>query len=765
MKHTSGTFAFDDETGEAPVPSEERYRELGPLGEGAMGEVVRVHDTWLDRHVALKRLRPALTASTALVARFVAEARTTAQLTHPAILPVLDWGTLDDGRMYYTMPVVQGRTLGAAIAASDGDLASTRRLLEAVLTAARAVGHAHERGVVHRDLKPENIMLTAEGAVYLVDWGIARVLEALGGPDAVRATPGAPARRDEIVGTPRYMAPEQARGEGDRVGPATDVYALGRILREVIGGPPVAYGLDGLESLAEAAMAPRPEDRPPSGHAFADVLERWLSGHTQRLRAEALVEDAKAAFQRSRDRFADGRRDLFAARDALDTLIDTASMEAREAAWALEDAGTAAMRESVAAIDAGMFDLHTAVELAPDLVEAQLLLAHGYAALHQQNEARTLESAPHLLQRLRHHVDRLPVEHPDRTWLADYADGRGTFSLETDPPGAKVVARPVETVLRGRMVEGSPVELGSTPLGPVVLPSGSWILTVSHPACETTRLPVKIPRSGAWTDARIDGAPLGPLRLPRTGELAEDDVFVPRGRFYAGHEELIGGGFVMWMLWAADFVIKRDPVTVGEYLEFLRWLDAAGRSDEADRHTPDGGAVRRVDGRFGSFEDEDGDAWPLDWPILWIGIDSAKAYADWYAAKTGLPWRLPGVLEWEKAARGADGRPYPWGLRREDTFSRLVGSPVRGPARISEVPLDVSPYGVRGLGGNAQDWCDGVGDVHCGTMSMLARWRPNAGKAIARGNGWSTAVYPVSRVLSRRGTNQCIGFRLARSTG
>ena len=205
-----------------------RYQDLGLLGAGGMGEVRRVLDTKLNRTLAMKILHGDLCTQPSTLSRFMDEAQATAQLQHPNIVPVHDIGHLADGRVWFTMLEVQGRTLGDAIRESRSRRRSQtsprgwtfRRLVAALLSVCRALAYAHDRGVVHRDLKPDNVMVGETGEVYVLDWGLAKIvgrpdLPAQDGDldvDVVRT-----ARPEEhltdagrVVGTAAYMPPEQA---------------------------------------------------------------------------------------------------------------------------------------------------------------------------------------------------------------------------------------------------------------------------------------------------------------------------------------------------------------------------------------------------------------------------------------------------------------------------------------------------------------------------------------------------------------------------
>ena len=211
----------------ASLRSLTRYDDLGLLGEGGLGEVRRVYDRELDRVVAMKLLREDV-ANPASIARFLEEARLSARLQHPGIVPVHDVGRRPDGRLYFTMQVVEGRTLREVVrewhvAARAGQEVRWRSLVEPFARVCEAVAYAHGERVLHRDLKPSNVMLGVHGRVMVLDWGLAALVGQSAGPY-------------RVVGTPAYMPPEQARGEDARHGPASDVWSLGAVLVELLTG-------------------------------------------------------------------------------------------------------------------------------------------------------------------------------------------------------------------------------------------------------------------------------------------------------------------------------------------------------------------------------------------------------------------------------------------------------------------------------------------------------------------------------------------------
>jgi serine/threonine protein kinase len=211
-----------------------RYELIDVLGRGGMGVVWRARDRDLDREVALKLLDDtgdeAVRAE--LAQRLLREARVLARLEHPGIVPVHDAGRLADGRVYYAMKRVHGRRLDEHV--RDGcPLPERLRVFERLC---EAVAFAHSQGVLHRDLKPENVMVGAFGEVLVLDWGVARAAQpepAAG--DAYTARAGGTAH-GTVLGTPGYMAPEQARGDVERLDARTDVYALGGVLYFLLTG-------------------------------------------------------------------------------------------------------------------------------------------------------------------------------------------------------------------------------------------------------------------------------------------------------------------------------------------------------------------------------------------------------------------------------------------------------------------------------------------------------------------------------------------------
>jgi serine/threonine-protein kinase len=286
------------------------YELLSELGRGGMGVVYRARQISLDREVALKMVIGGRNASAADHARFRAEAESAARLDHPSVVPIYEVGQ-HDGHPYFSMKLVEGTTLAARLA--DGPLPprEAARLLSAV---ARGVHYAHTQGVLHRDLKPSNLLIDRDGRPHITDFGLAKRIEG----DRNLTGSGA------ILGTPAYMAPEQAAGSRGQVSPATDVYGLGTVLYQMLTGRPpfqAASPLDtlllvleqdpvpphllsarvdrDLEMIALKCLQKPPDLRYASAAQLADDLDRFLADEPISARSGKFSEVVSRMFRPS----------------------------------------------------------------------------------------------------------------------------------------------------------------------------------------------------------------------------------------------------------------------------------------------------------------------------------------------------------------------------------------------------------------------------------------------------------------------------------
>ena len=282
-----------------PAERRSRYTLTRVAGEGGLGRVWMARDLDLNREVALKELRPTQAVHPEACQRFLKEAQITGQLEHPNIVPVYELSRRpQDNQPFYTMRFVRGQTLRHAIEEYHRKLREDQcgalelpRLLQAFVSVCNAIAYAHSRGVIHRDLKPDNVVLGGFGEVIVLDWGLAKLVDrdddelaAVGLSDAAGANLTMAGR---VMGTPAYMAPEQAEGRVDLIDARTDVYGLGAILFEILAGRP-----------------------PHDGQNTAELLARIISGDTPRVRsvngsAPAALDAicAKAMHRERRDRY------------------------------------------------------------------------------------------------------------------------------------------------------------------------------------------------------------------------------------------------------------------------------------------------------------------------------------------------------------------------------------------------------------------------------------------------------------------------------
>jgi serine/threonine-protein kinase len=354
----------------AELPTIPGYEILAELGHGGMGVVLRGRDVDLGRDVAVKVLREQHCGRPELAQRFLEEARISGQLQHPGIVPVYELGALSDRPAYFTMKLVEGQTLANLLDARKDTGEERPRFLGIFGQVCQTLAYAHARGVLHRDLKPANVMVGAFGEVQVMDWGLAKVLQANGGAAEPHDTPrhgqtqrirrepthedaGACTQAGDVLGTPAYMAPEQARGELDRVDERADVFGLGAILCEILTGQPAFPGktaeayrkaraaqlddaiarLDGcgagaeLVALARRCLAVEPGQRPRHAGEVAAAVTAYQNAVAERLRrAELAGAEARARAAEEHKTRAEAEARLAAERRARRVMLGLAAV-------------------------------------------------------------------------------------------------------------------------------------------------------------------------------------------------------------------------------------------------------------------------------------------------------------------------------------------------------------------------------------------------------------------------------------------------------
>ncbi|AMV20686.1 protein kinase domain-containing protein [Planctomyces sp. SH-PL14] len=342
-----------------PGPSGSRYQLQGEIARGGMGAILKGRDTDLGRDLAIKVLLDQHKDKPEVIQRFVEEAQIGGQLQHPGIAPIYELGQFPDRRPFFAMKLVRGETLSKLLAHRASPAVDRTRFLGIFEQVCQTMAYAHSRGVIHRDLKPANIMVGAFGEVQVMDWGLAKVLQAGGVADEKKSqalqegssfiqtlrsgagsggsdlpgtlgTPGSQTVVGSVMGTPAYMPPEQAHGEVDHLDERADVFGLGAILCEILTGRPPYVGTDGgavfhqashgkladcwgrldacgadaeLIALARHCLELDPKDRPRDAGTLAARVSGYLHSVEVKLRESELAKvDAQVRAEELRRR-------------------------------------------------------------------------------------------------------------------------------------------------------------------------------------------------------------------------------------------------------------------------------------------------------------------------------------------------------------------------------------------------------------------------------------------------------------------------------
>jgi serine/threonine-protein kinase len=595
-----------------------------------------------------------------------------------------------------------------------------------------------------------------------------------------------------------FMAPEQARGGFNTLDARSDVYALGILLYAILyGRPPFPSELsvpelllragegigppprslrplpDELVELWREATALEPADRPADAGALASRVRAWQEGARRRDRAAGLVERAAGALDSADRCRAEAQAARSAALQRARAVQPWSPLSEKRAVWEAEDAATAAEVRAEIEEVTGVELLRAALTEDPTLPEARAALADRYQARHADAERRRDSTGAARWEALLRAVD----DGRHAAWLK----GEGRLSLVSQPR-ARVRALLYRLVVEDRrLVERFEADLGRGPLRAMTIPHGSWLIELHAPGYAPTRYPVFIERGGEWSGVPPGGGEVAPVPLVPEAELGRDGVYVPAGWAVVGGDSSWSASGSRQLVWIEGFICERHPVTNARFMAFLDALVASGAGEQADRFAPRwqttaGETPASVyglgsDGRHCLRPDADGDTWEPDWPVFLIERAAAEAFAAWEAARTGRPWRLPFELEWEKAARGVDGRTFPWGDTLDPAWACVRGGS-RGrvlPAAITAHPEDESVYGVRGMGGNVQDWCQ---DAWSPGGPAVEEGRPvyrraASGEVTVRGGAWNfpgdvaSTAFRTGRMVGHR--RESLGFRLFRS--
>ncbi|MEM7516145.1 MAG: bifunctional serine/threonine-protein kinase/formylglycine-generating enzyme family protein, partial [Planctomycetota bacterium] len=737
---------------EEPPPPESigRFEVLDEVGRGGMGSILRVRDPDLRREMAVKLVHAdevsawagagisefgsgSAQVSRKAHGRFLEEAQVTSQLAHPGIVPVHGLGELPDGRPYFTMQLVQGRNLREIFQLVEkGEEGWTRtRALGVCLRVCEAMAYAHSKGVIHRDLKPSNVMVGEFGEVYVMDWGVARVLgrrdahdrklrQAI---DSARQTKRAtPADGDsnlytmdgDVVGTPVYMAPEQAEGNLELVGERSDVYSVGallyhllsgqvpyvepderpsghEVLRRVIEGPPVSVAIVAqdapaeLAAICDKAMGRKPGDRYGSMQVLGDDLRAYLEHRVVQAYETGALAEFRKWVRRNRKLSAALAFALVAvlgglvavtvqqitSRKALELegdihLLSFLRQRADEL-WPSTPAKVPELEEWLASAGAML-----SREPRHEVKLARLQQAADPALVHQERFLRELDefSAQErgLLEQVRHRLS-----------FAQTIEARSLFD---DGPARAWREAIVRIAKSGRYagLEITP-QLGLVPIGPD-------------------------PVSGLeeFADVATGALPLRSNGEPIQSRPGNSLVFVllPGGSFEMGcpeegetgwHHKAIRDEWPAHSVALEPFLISKFEMTQGQYLRGLG-------------HNPSRFAPGTEVGEYIRTETH-----PVE-RLSWI--DAAEAMRR-------LDWSLPTEAQWEYAARAGTRTAWFTGETKETVrgFINVADAAAAGrgwqvlwpeldDGWIHHAPVDAfapNPWGLHGILGNCWEWC------------------------------------------------------------
>jgi serine/threonine-protein kinase len=649
----------------------------------------------------------------------------TGNLEHPSIVPVYDYGGDRERGPYYSMRVIRERNLSQILREMrenpDAEQFTTNQLLNILRQVLLAVHFAHERGVVHRDLKPENILIGEYGEVYVIDWGVAKIDPARLGIGGVETIEGVAV--GSLVGTPQYMAPEQARGHNESIDARSDIYAMGTVLYEMLTLEPV-FKVDSvlallyhvahetptspsmrapsrhisskLDEICLRALAKNPDNRFQSAQDFADAIKLYLEGVKERERrlqraeqARDRADEAREVYRRRRKTYIQKSRELAALRLRVPSHAPAAE---KRPLWDLEQEVEDTSIELEQLFGETIRRYGSALSHRPDDPETRRTLSDLYWERFRQAELSDNRAEAAYFESL--------VRQYDDGRYQSLLEGEARLGLRSEPPSAGVSLYRYEST-QYRLVENRVRDLGVSPISATSVPHGSYLLVVERDGYVPLRIPVRLDRMQTRS---LD------IRLWREDELPAGFVVISAGDFLQG--TLQPADLEAARTEVPVFAIMRYPVTCAQYIDFLNAL-ARESPERAARHAPrtseDAESYFPVDSDglyYLPREDREGDAWDPHWPICLVNYHDAHAFAEWMTRRDGRNYRLPTALEWEKAARGVDGRLYPWGNHFDASFCNMRessrGKPM--PVPVGSFPVDRSPYGLMDVAGNICEW-------------------------------------------------------------
>jgi serine/threonine protein kinase/formylglycine-generating enzyme required for sulfatase activity len=725
------------------------YQLLERVGRGGMATVYKAYQPGLDRYVAVKVLPTYLARDPRFVARFRREARAIARLNHTNILPVHDFG--QEGELsYIVMRYVETGNLKERL----GEPLDLETTVEIMAQVGKALDYAHRRGIIHRDVKPSNVLMDEEGVALLSDFGLARMAEA-----TVKIT-----KTGVGVGTPEYMSPEQARGK--EVDERSDVYSLGIMLFEMLTGR-IPYEADTPIAVVVkhlTAPLPRPSEWNPD---IPEPVERVI--------LKALAKDPADRFQ-SVEQMVEALRKAVTkapvpAKAAPPPPVAVEEKPVEAAPLPEPEVAPLPLVEPVAVLEKEAVPFWQKVSLwgwfAVAVGGLVLLAVVGGVLLAGRGSRATPTPAPVAVEATTPAATDAPAATPaPPTAYPTYTPYPTHTPVLTDTPILPTATptrqpTPTPTPKPVAVVQGEALNVRGGPgteydvLGQVRqndeleivarTEKGDWLQVRLSDGKEGWVLARLVEVSGEVMGIPVAAViPPTPTPMPITDTptppASPGMVYVPAGEFTMGSDEHSDEQPVHTVYLDA-FYIDKTEVTNAQYRECVE----AGACDTPSKTT--------------NYDDAD----YAQHPVVYVSWDDADAYCRW-AGK-----RLPTEAEWEKAARGTDGRTYPWGEGIDcdhAQYSECGGRTVS----VGSKPKGASPYGALDMAGNVWEWVsDWYGEDYYSQSPARNPPGPDSGKLrVLRGGSWYGEPDNV-RCANRYGytpdgTNLNVGFRCARGS-
>lgn len=555
-------------------------------------------------------------------------------------------------------PTVTGRPLADGLGREPGNHTELLHITELAM----AVATLHAQGVYLGMIDPNSVVVQTNGRVGFTSW---------------------PSLSASInMNAAAFRAPEMSRGIEAHA--RADVYSLGMILRKALTGSTssakTAHSA-GLQAIVDQATAAAPAGR------FADAREFYYALH------DAL---------RTADEHADAR--IGPARDIADRMrTDLVSIHKRvRKAKRAEDHSRAVALEGEAARVSLQLEgvMKTTLAMAPGDPPSQATMAdlHRLTAIAAE-KVRDTQALEKALTELQLH---------DRGAHSDFVRGDGYFSLTTEPPDAAVTLYKMREDGRGATAE--PYSSKRLPLERERLPSGAWEARVSRDGYKDTVYSFHLGRGRHFAHPQTPEDE--PLKLLPYSAIEQGEAYVPAGPAILGGDVNAPAAGPRHAAWVPGFLMQTRPVSHNDYLVFLNELVNQRRHDEVDQYMP----IRHVEcrqepiyirGFAGKVElppRSNSEMVGPHAPVVLVNIDAVKAYALWFSVRARRRWKLPSEAQWEKAARGGDGRWYPWGDFLDPKAVQTTTTGIDAFPDVRQPGRDMSPYGIGMMGGSVREW-------------------------------------------------------------